>query len=215
MKLIKKLLLFILLLSIIAFSILFMFVKSIQTEVSNSDLPADVYSEQGDLFEIAKLKLVQLIWFTGSEDDYTLVEEFINYYILDLIHNSLNEAYDPFQEPSSDETSLIIQTEYYYINYLYAHLSEDNQLIITVSIGSDYLIPTETTLSLYFDITVSITDLSLTLTLTEVFLDTISISFNTLDKIFSYVDKEAIEDSVSTGTLDLDEYTYNVSIINP
>lgn len=215
LKLLKKLLILILGILVI-FSLITLFViKEIQVEVTNADLPQDIYEENGDLLAIAKAKLIGFAVFHMNDDDYTGIEEFLNFYILYEIHQELNSDYNPFAETQTDETRYIYTYNSFYIDYLYASVTENNQIELTISIGSSSFKMFDSALHLYFDIDVSVQNMSLTLTLTDVFLDTIKIDQSLLDQIFSSLNKEAIEESITTGTLDLTTYTYTVGLINP
>lgn len=215
MKLIKKLLILILGILVI-FSLITLFViKDIQVEITNADLPQDVYEENGDLLAIAKAKLIGFAVFHMNDDDYTGIEEFLNYYILYEIHHELNSDYDSFAETQTDATKFIYTYESFYIDYIFASITDNDQIELTISFGSSRFKMLDSALHLYFDIDVSAPDMSLTLTLTDVYLDTIKIDQSLLDQIFSYLNKDAIEESVTTGTLDLTNYTYTVGLINP
>lgn len=215
MKLIKKLLILVLGI-LVLFSLITLFViKQIQVEVTNDDLPADIYEENGDLLAIAKARLIGFAVFHMSDNDYSGIEEFLNFYILYEIHQELNSAYDPFAETQTDDTKYIYSSQSFYIDYIFAHLTDNNQIELTISFGSSSFTMLDSALHLYFDIDVSASNMSLTLTLTDVYLDTVKIDQSLLDQIVGYLDKDAIESSVTTGTLDLTDYTYTVGLINP
>ncbi len=215
MKIIKKLLIIVILLVVAAFALVLIGAGMFKMDLDNSALPQDIYTESGDLKSIAALKLLRLITLTPDEDEYTIVEEFINYMILETIHEKVNADYDPLSEDEAISKHIISDQTYYYFDYIFATLNDDNQLVLAVSFGSDYIFSFHSVLFLTFDIDISMIELEIVFTLTDLALGDKPFTVEQLDYILARLDKSAIEDSVSFGTLDLDEHTYTVSIINP
>lgn len=215
MKLFKRLLLFIVILLAIIFTVTLFVLKTTQVEVTNEDLPQTVYEENGDLLVIAQSKLLSIATFTGTDNNYTAIEEFMNYYILYLIKDKLNANYDPFNEDPTDETRYIVDFDYLYIDYLFAKITDDNQLMVILSFGSNKMKMLDSALYFYFDVSVDIWSFSMILTLDQVFWAETEISRSLLDSIFEKLGKESIEDAVTMGTLDLTDYTYTINLINP
>lgn len=206
MKFIRNILIILVILGAIGF---FAYSK-VHVEVNEEDLPEDVYEQDGNLLLLLSANMLDL-FVLDSGDEYTLIEESVNLIILDAIRENVNDQYDPLGTCETDECNFITATEDYYVNYLWAELSDDNQLIIHVSVGSDKYIHINTIIDLYFDIEINYTDFGFTLTLTNVFLADMEISMDRLDQLLEYADKDAIEASVTTGELDIDEYTYTIT----
>jgi len=210
-----KWLLLLLLVAVIGIVIFaFSFVNSIQYSVTANDLPQDVYTTDGDLLSYAKTKIVSLV--TASTDDrYTITEEFLNLIIWDSIKENVNADYDPLgtcSEPDSTACQTIVSEDYYYINYAFAKLNEDSQMVITISGGIDKIIHKETALIMVFDIDFRLTDMEVVFTLNSYSLGERELSKSLLDRLFRYVGKSDVENSVSFGTLDLTDYTFTISI---
>ncbi len=212
-KLIKKLLLFIIIV-LVAISIYALsFINAIEYSVTESDLPQDVYSTSGDLLSYAKTKIVSLVM-ASDEDRYTITEDFLNLIILDSIHKNLNEDYDPLGDCTSNTCESIFSSEYYSINYAYAELNDANQIVITISGSTNKILNKETALIMVFDVDFNILDMNVVFTLNKYSLGEREFSKALLDRIFNYLGKESIENSVSFGELNLTDYTYTVSILD-
>ncbi len=214
MKFIKRIIIFILVLVIGLFVGLFMVANSIKQPLSEEVLPSDVYDPTINR-DTAMLGLLAQMIIANGDARYTLVEEYINYLIYDSILNNVNSNYDPLGDSTSEEANRIVTSDYYYIDLVVASLNDDNQLVVDIGFGSDYLVAVDSVVSLVFDINVYIMELTLELELSSVTLGNHDISLDTLDFIVSRLDQDAIEDSITTGTLNLDDYTYQVSLINP
>jgi hypothetical protein len=146
-----------------------------------------------------------------EEDSYTLIEDFINLLIFDIIKDNINSEYDPIN--GDDEINgYIISRDKLTIDYIYAHLNEENQLIVTVSVKRPNIV--ETAFHFVFDIEYEFSSFSLTLTLDKVFLHDIEIKRNIYDYFVSMADKNQVEQYLETGELDLDEYTYSISFFD-
>ncbi|MBU1094193.1 MAG: hypothetical protein KKH01_07005 [Firmicutes bacterium] len=215
MKMLKRLLIFILVIVIVIVGGLFFFVKSIAVEVTDSDLPQDVYTENGDLLVVAQNDLLEL-FLADEADRYTIFEEFLNLVILDSIQTNINTAYDPLGTLDTNEANYIVYETNYYIDYVYAELNDTNQMVVCVSFGSDRILTMHSAIYLTFDIDIQIEPLnvSVVLTLVEYRIADQNLSFKILDYIFTKLDKASIEDSITYGVLDLDLYTFTVSMLD-
>ena len=210
-KFVKNLLLFIIIV-LVAISIYSIsFINSIEYSVTESDLPQDVYTTSGDLLAYAKTKIVSLI-IASDEDKYTITEEFLNLIMLDSIHKNVNEDYDPLGDCTSDPCESIYSSEYFSINYAYAKLNDSNQIVITISGNTNKILDKETALIMIFNVDFNILDMNVVFTLDKYSLGEREFSKNLLDRIFNYLGKESIENSVSFGELNLTDYTYTISI---
>ncbi len=206
MKIIKVLLVVVVVIGIIGF----IGFKKVNIEMDEVDLPANVYEEEGDLLNIVNTKLFDL-FVLSADNEYTVVEEVINLVTLDTIRENVNAEYDPLSDCDTDECNYILQNEDYYINYAWAELSEDNQLIIHISVGSDKFIHINTIINFYLDIDINYLGFEISLTLDQLSVNEIGVSIDTLDKILGNFDKDNIEAKVTTGELDMEEYTYTLS----
>jgi hypothetical protein len=210
MKIIKRLLIFLFLVIIIVLGLLYLGVNRISTTVTEADLPQDVYESNGDISVLMLSKAAEIV-LADEEDSYTLIEDFINLLIFDIIKDNINSEYDPIN--GDDEINgYIISRDKLTIDYIYAHLNEENQLIVTVSVKRPNIV--ETAFHFVFDIEYEFSSFSLTLTLDKVFLHDIEIKRNIYDYFVSMADKNQVEQYLETGELDLDEYTYSISFFD-
>lgn len=210
MKIIKKLLIIVLVIVLIVGIIGAIAYKKIHVEVDEADLPTNVYEEEADLLSIVTTRLFDLFVLT-TENEYTVVEEVVNLIILDTIRENVNQEYDPLGDCETDECSYITQNDNYYVNYAWAELSDENQLIVHISGGTDKFIHVNTIIDFYLDIEINYVEFEISLTLDQLAVNDMAISTETLDKIFSNFDTENIETSVTEGELDLEEYKYTLS----
>ena len=195
---------------IIVLGLLYLGVNRISTTVTEADLPQDVYESNGDISVLLLSKAAEIV-LADEEDSYTLIEDFINLLIFDIIKDNINPEYDPIN--GDDEVNkYIISRDKLTIDYIYAHLNEENQLIITVSIKRPNIV--ETAFHFVFDIEYEFSSFSLTLSLDKVFLHDIEIKRNIYDYFVSMADKNQVEQYVETGELDLEEYTYSISFFD-
>jgi hypothetical protein len=195
---------------IIVLGLLYLGVNRISTTVTEADLPQDVYESNGDISVLMLSKAAEIV-LADEEDSYTLIEDFINLLIFDIIKDNINSEYDPIN--GDDEINgYIISRDKLTIDYIYAHLNEENQLIVTVSVKRPNIV--ETAFHFVFDIEYEFSSFSLTLTLDKVFLHDIEIKRNIYDYFVSMADKNQVEQYLETGELDLDEYTYSISFFD-
>ncbi len=121
MKLLKILLVLIVVLG----AAVFFAYKTVHVEVDEADLPQDVYEENSDLLLLVNAKMLEL-FVLSTGDEYTLVEETVNLIILDAIRENVNEDYAPLGTCETVECNYITSNDNYYVNYLWAELSDDN-----------------------------------------------------------------------------------------
>jgi hypothetical protein len=209
MKFIKRLIIFILFLVVVVLGLGIFAINRIKTEITESDLPQDVYESSGDFTALIRTKVLAII-LADEEDSYTLMEEFINLLIIDIIRENVNSEYDPLNG-ETEESQYIINHEQFQLDYIYAHLNEDNQIIVTVSIKRETLPKAMTAFHFIFDVEYERSTFNLVLTLNQVYLHNIEVRRSIYDYFVSLADKDQIEAFVDTGTLDLEEYTYTIN----
>jgi hypothetical protein len=215
MKFIKVFLGIIIGLVVIIFVGVLIFLNSIKVEVTDDELPQAIYTETGDLESLSQIYLLGII-VASDADRYTLVKGFMNYMILDSIRTNVNPDYNPLGSSDTVEANYVTYDKNFYIDYIYANLNDDNQIVVTAAFGSDSIIKVDSALNLTFDIEldISLFNVGFTLTLVDYALSDTSLSFQVLDFIMSRLDKTEIEGQISMGNLDLEDYTYSLSIIN-
>lgn len=216
MKFIKIFLSIIIALIVLITVVALIFINKIKLEVTDDDLPQAVYTETGDLNLVSQTYLTGMLLATDSQR-YTMIAQFMNYMILDSIRENINADYDPIADLDTVEADYIIHNDNYYIDYLYANLNDDNQIVVTAAFGSNVIFKVDSALILVFDIepNISLTSLGFTLTLVDYSLSDTKLSLQILDFIFSRLDKTQIENYMNQGELDLDNYTYEMEISIP
>jgi hypothetical protein len=207
MKLIKLLLVVILVL----IAIIVGFLYSVKQDIEETELPANVYEEQGNLNSIINARMVEL-FFTSYSNEYTVTEEILNLVVLDSIRENINADYDPLSDCETIECNYIVHEDNYYLNYIIINVTEDNQFLVRVSIGSDKFIDYNTVFSFLFDVEIKYSDFEISLTLDEYYVGDRDLPISILDNIFKNLDKDEIENQVSVGELDLEEYSYTISL---
>ena len=216
MKLLKRLLIFIFILVVIIVVAVIVLVKSIAVEVTDADLPQVVYQQDADLLITAQANLLGMILASETER-YTIIEEFVNYIILDSIQTNINPNYDPLGDLDTDATNYVINEGYVYIDYVYAKLNDNNQMVICISFGSDQYMEMHSAIYLTFDIDIEIKidllEINAVLTLVDYAIADHNLPFKVLDYLFTKLDKASIEESMTFGTLDLDEYSFTITLI--
>jgi hypothetical protein len=210
----KKLLIFVVIVLLLAFVGLNMLITRFSVDVTESDLPQDVYETEGDLLAIAQLKLIEIVNPFSTEDEYTLTEEFLNYMLLDSIRTNVNEDYNPLGDDCTEVAcDVVVETPYGNVEYIFVELNDDNQIVVTVNFARGEFPEFETALFAVFDVEFKMTELEIDLVLDSLYLNEDEITKDTLDRILGYFDAAAIEAMISMGELDLEEYTYTVSLI--
>lgn len=213
LKTIKKIVIFLVFVIVVVLFGIIIFIDKIEYQVTAEDLPQEVYENSGDGLVIAKFKMLDLV--TAEADErYTLTEEIINLIIYDSIKENINEAYNPLGTCTTNECLNVISEDNYYLDYIIAELNDDNQMVITASLGIDSIINIDSALIMIFDIEFDFTTLTpyVEFTLNAYYLGEKKLSKSLLEMIFKRVNKEKIEESVSFGTLDLDNYTYKIEV---
>ena len=214
MKFLKKILLFVVFLAVLFLVGSFAVLRAHDVQLTDSDLPQDVYEGDGDLLAIAEVKLIALLALHPEEPGEP-VEEFLNYLILYMIHDKVNPDYDPLEEScETDACNLIAGDDGFYVDYAFAALTGDQQILLTVGLGSHTAFESRTAVYLYFDLEMDYLSAGFTLSLDRCFVAATEISRQTLGWLVDRVGQEAIEDAVSFGTLDLDAFTYSVSLLD-
>ena len=206
MKIIKILIVTVVVLAVLGF----IGVGVINVDVIEDDLPTNVYEEDANLLSLVNTRLFDL-FVTSVTNEYGVVEEIVNLVILDSIRENINSEYDPLGDCETNECNFIIYEDNYYVNYIWAELNEDDQLVIHVSLGSEILIGVNTIFDFTFDIDIDYLGFGIELTLDSYSINNMDLSMNILDNIFSNLDTDQIESEVSKGELDLEEYTYTLS----
>ena len=193
----------------------FAFVKSkIQVDITEMDLPQDVYESGGDPFAIAQLKLLEILNPFSTEDEYTLTEEFLNYMLLDSIRSNVNEDYDPLNDSCTDSAcDFIAATDYGNEEYAFVELNDDNQMVVTVNFARSDFPEIETALFAVFDVEFKLTEFEIELLLDALYINDIEITEENLDTILGFFDPTVIEDMITMGELNLEEYTYTIDLL--
>lgn len=214
MKLLKRLLIFIFILVVIIVVAVVVLIKSIAVEVTDANLPQTVYQQDADLLITAQANLLSMILADESER-YTIIEEFINYIILDSIQTNINPSYDPLGDLDTNAANYVIDEGYVYIDYVYAKLNDNNQMVICISFGSDQYMEMHSAIYLIFDIEIQIEllEINAVLTLVDYAIADHNLPFKVLDYLFTKLDKVSIEESMTFGVLDLDEYSFTITLI--
>ncbi|MFW6298648.1 MAG: hypothetical protein ACOC14_03105 [Bacillota bacterium] len=181
-------------------------------DITEEDLPETVYASNDSVSDGMDDAVLELFDTENDDDRYDIVETFVNFVIYDSIKENLNADYDPLGDCEEEACSTIATSNVANIEYAYAHLNDDDQLILTVNAKRDSYPSFETAVHLTFDIEIDVEietmETSMVLTLDETHLANDEISESMLDRILGFADKETIEESVTTGSLDLDEKTY-------
>jgi len=215
LKALKRLLIFFILLITIVIVGSIVMIKSVAVNTTDADLPELIYNSSDDLLTTAQLSLLGLP-FASSDDQYTIIEDFMNYIILDSIRTNINDAYDPLGDLASSDANYVIYDNGFFIDYVFATLNDDNQIVVCISFGTDKIMPSRSAIYLYFDVEVNIgiLELSIVLTLDEYHIADKNLSFRMLDYMFTKLDKTSIEDNMTFGVLDLEAYTYTIELVN-
>ena len=195
---------------VLLFVLLLVAKGAIQVDMNEDLLPTNVYEEDADLLTLVNTRMYDL-FMTSVTNEYTVVEEVVNLIILDSVRENVNSEYDPLGDCDTTECNFIVYEDNYYVNYIWAELSDDDQLIIHVSLGSEKFIGVNTVFNFYFDIEIDYLGFGIELTLDAYTLGDVDLSMDILDSIFSNIDTEQIEGQVSKGELDLTEYSYKIS----
>jgi len=211
----KKLVIILLVLALAIFIALNILISKIQVDITDTDLPQDVYENTGNPADIAQLKLIEILNPLSVEDEYTLTEEFLNYMLLDSIRSNVNDEYGPLNDSCTDiACDVIVETPYGNVEYAFVELNDDNQMVVTVNFARSDFPKVETALFVVFDVEFNLLDFEIDLVLDTMYLNDIEITKENLDMILGYFDADEIEAMISIGALDLEEYTYTVSLLD-
>ena len=211
----KKLLIFVIVLALAVVIGINILVSKIEVDITESDLPQDVYESGGDLLVIAQLRFIEIWNPFSSEDEYTLTEEFLNYMLLDSIRSNVNDEYDPLDDSCTElNCDVIAETPYGNIEYAFVELNDDNQMVVVINFARSDYPQVETALFAIFDVEFKLTEFEIDLVLDTLYLNDIEITKENLDTVLGYFDADAIEDMISMGDLDLENYTYTVSLVD-
>ncbi len=210
----KKAIRYLVIFGVALFLVMMFAVNKIKVDIEDTDLPQDVYGEQGDLLSLAQTKLTSFFSPGTGEDEFTITEDFMNYIILHSIRENVNEVYDPLNDTCVEtECDIITETSFGNVEYAFVELNDDNQLVVTVNFNREAFPSFETAIFATFDISLDILNLELVLELDSVMLNDINISVANLDRLLGLFDKDSIEEIMAIGILDLDDYTYTVPLI--
>ncbi|MCF7924752.1 MAG: hypothetical protein K9L64_06600 [Candidatus Izimaplasma sp.] len=208
-KLIKRLIILIVILLVLAFGGIIIFLNSVKVDITEADLPQDVYDSSGNLETMMENKMISIA--TSDEaDTNSHFEDFLNMMIFTTIRDNINPDYDPLNG-DSEESEYIVEHKQFTLDYIIAEMTEDDQVNLTVSIKRNSFPEAITAIYFYFDMEVNRASMTFILTLDKVYLDDKEISQRIYDYFVSFADKDQIESQVDKGTLDLDNYTYEVS----
>lgn len=210
-KFVKRLILFLLFVVVALVVVSMIFLDSISYQVTSEDLPQDVYETSGDLLDYAKVQILGLV-LADEDDRFTMIEEIMNLIILDSIQENINTSYDPLGDCTTDACQYIYKDSPFYMDYVYAYLNDSNQIVVVISGGSDKYISASTAIILVFDVEFDIPNLSVNFTLNNYSFGDRAMSLKILNFAFDKINKDNIEDSMTFGDLDLDNYTYTISI---
>ena len=211
----KKLVIILLVLALAIFIALNILIAKIQVDITDTDLPQDVYENTGNPADIAQLKLIEILNPLSVEDEYTLTEEFLNYMLLDSIRSNVNDECGPLNDSCTDiACDVIVETPYGNVEYAFVELNDDNQMVVTVNFARSDFPKVETALFVVFDVEFNLLDFEIDLVLDTMYLNDIEITKENLDMILGYFDADEIEAMISIGALDLEEYTYTVSLLD-
>lgn len=211
-KLIKRLIIFIVIVLVLAFGGLLIFLNSVKVNITQANLPEDVYNSTGNLDTIIENKMISIASSDETETN-NLFEDFLNIMIFKTIRDNINSEYDPLNG-DSEASEYIVEHKQFTLDYIIAEITEDDQVKITLSIKRESFPKAITAFYFYFDMEVSRTTMSFILTLDKVYLDNKEINQRVYDYFVSFANKDEIESQVDKGTLDLDEYTYEINILN-
>jgi hypothetical protein len=208
-KWIKRVLIIFLLLIIIASGVSLLYLQSIQVEISDDDLPQNVYATSGFLPLMMQSKIGQIVYGDESERDGH-IEDFLNLLIYQTIRDDINPDYDPVNgdQPSSQ---YITKNPWLQVDYIFAQVMDDDQIKMTVSLKRNTFPKAMTAFYFYFDMAFNPSTMTMKLTLNQVMVDEDIVSKKVYDRILNIAGKEKIETSIDKGILDLENYTYKIT----
>lgn len=205
MKVLKKLLIVVIILASLLILVLYKF----KVDVAESELPVAVYEQDANLVSVINDRFVDLALMQANE--YTIIEEILNLVVLNSVRENINSDYDPLGDCETIECNFIIYEDNYYLNYIIVELTDDDQFLVRVSLGSDKYLDYNTVFNFLFDVEIDYLGFEISLTLDKYSLSDTNLSMSILDNIFSKLDTETIESQVSMGELDLEEFSFTIS----
>jgi|GEM_PF-652291 len=211
-KFIKRFIIFILVIVVIAVGGTLIFLNSVKVNVTEDDLPEEVYDPSGNLETMMQDKMIAIAT-SDQADTNELFEDFLNMMIYKTIKDNVNPEYDPLNG-DTDESEYIVKHSQFTLDYVIAEMTEDDQVRLTVSVKRGSFPSVSTAFYFLFDMEVIRTSMTFRLTLDKVYLDDNEIKYRVYNYFVSFADKDQIESQVDKGTLDLDEYTYEVNFSN-
>jgi len=188
------------------------FLNSVKVNVTEDDLPEEVYDPSGNLETMMQDKMIAIAT-SDQADTNELFEDFLNMMIYKTIKDNVNPEYDPLNG-DTDESEYIVKHSQFTLDYVIAEMTEDDQVRLTVSVKRGSFPSVSTAFYFLFDMEVIRTSMTFRLTLDKVYLDDNEIKYRVYNYFVSFADKDQIESQVDKGTLDLDEYTYEVNFSN-
>ncbi|HKL47165.1 MAG TPA: hypothetical protein VJ878_00725, partial [Candidatus Izemoplasmatales bacterium] len=185
------------------------YLNSVHVEVTDDDLPQDVYGNANYLSIRLQTKIFQIVTADeGAVDNH--IEDYINLMVYKTIKDDVNEFYDPIHGDSA-ESQYIVSNQWVEIDYIIAEILDNKEVKVTVSIKRNVFPKAMTAIYFYFDMNFNFTSMKMKLALNNVYIDDKEISRNVYDRIIDMAGQESIENAVDKGTLDLDEYTYIIT----
>jgi hypothetical protein len=211
-KLIKRLIIFIVIIIVIAIAGTLIFLNSVKVTITEEDLPEEVYNFAGNLDTMMQDKSIAIVNSNASNRN-SLFEDFLNIMIYKTIKDNINPEYDPING-ETEESKYIVKHSQFTLDYMFVEITEDDQVKLTVSIKRGSFPSVSTAFYFYFDMEVNTLYMNFKLTLDKVYLDDNEIKYRIYDYFVSFADKDEIESQADKGTLDLDEYTYEMNFID-
>lgn len=194
---------------VVLFTVLGMILFSkFNVDVDTDEINQSPYHENATLYSEIASFLFDL-FFVDDTEPYEIVERVINYVIVDSIRENINEDYNPFTDCTSDECLYVVSDDSYYLDYIWATLNEDNQIVVHTGIGTS-LFDFHTIIHMYFDVFIDYSNFEVVLSLEHLELNDTLIETSLIDRILGD-HKNHIEEQVTFGTLNLDDYTYRIS----
>lgn len=208
-KIIKRLFIFILVILVLALGATLIFLNSVKVNITEDDLPDEVYDTTDSLDTMIQDKMIEI---ASSPEDQTnaLFEDFLNLMIYQTIKDNVNPEYDPING-DTEQSQYIVNHNQFTLDYVIAEMTEDDQVRITVSIKRGSFPSVSTAFYFLFDMEIIRSTMTFRLTLDKVYLDDNEIQHRVYDYFVSLADKDQVESQIDRGTLDLDDYTYEVS----
>ena len=205
----KLLLLIVIFLSLILGGVILL-LNSISTTITDDDLPQAVYQNTDDFDMALTQALIDVFNPFNDVSPYSFTEIYINVLIYQAIIEHINASYDPLSDCETDACNFIYKEGYGGINYLFATITDNDQLKITLSIKHDRLIEYNTAMFIYFDVDINVMQNRLLLTFDRLHVGPHQIPNSVIHLAIEQLDHAQVEAMFETGTLDLKALTYEV-----